>query len=189
MQTQVFNSTFRNVGRSGELGGMFDILTVKPPELTTGFFTSQTPRTTSTTSYQTSSVGTPTFQGSGSGGTLKADNMFNSSVGLISQALSAWGRNPTQQITGSSTVQALIAPAPAGYNGSAGLPQSSPELIAYRAELARRQEEEGAGKTAYKAGTGILDSLAKSFNVSTTTLLLGGAAAALLLFKKPPTRR
>lgn len=181
----VINPTFRNV-RSGQLGGAFDILNVKPPELTTSFFTSQTPKpANNATPYQSgySGYSTPTFQpAQQSGSSLKLNNVFDTSAGLVSQIVSAFGRNQSQQITGSSNVQALVAPQPATPYGSAG--QQSPLQT-----QTQYPQAGGVGASAVNTATGFLDGIAASFGISTTVLMLLGVGGAYLLFKSPPSRR
>lgn len=183
----VMNTTFRNVG-SGQLGLDYSILGVKPPELTSSYFTSQNTRP-ATTTYQTPTFQpnyqTPTFQPVGTNqSSLKLDNIFDSSVGLASQLITAFGRNPNQQITGSSSVQALVAPQQnfTPY-GSAGQ-QPTPQQYA-----AAQMQNGGVGASAVNTATGFLDGIAQSFGISTTVLMLLGVGGAYLLFRQPPSRR
>ena len=190
MQTAqgLMNTTYRNT--SGQLGDDFSVLYAQLPP-----FPEFSPPSPSTTpSYQTPTYSTPPTFSSGNGGgsqtSLPLSNIFNSSVGLASQLITAFGKNASQQITGSKTVQALVAPqTQQNPYGTGGLTVAQQQQLQAAQQAALAAQQAGLGASALNAGTGILDSLAKSFNVSTTALLLFGIGGALLLFRKPPTRR
>lgn len=182
----LMNTTFRNA--DGQLGGTFDILYQQLPPFPQ--FTNPNP----TPAYQTPTYSTPpTFSNNagdssfGAKTSLNLNTIFQGGLGLASQFVSAFGKRDTQQITGSSSVQALVAPQPStGYNPqTTGL---SPAQLAQQQAALLAQQQAGAAKNLYGAGTGVLDSLASSFGISTTTLLLGGAVAVALYLRQPKKR-
>lgn len=187
----VINPTFRNVGR-GQLGTpLSELLNYTPPNLATNYFTSQNTRPATNTGYQTPTYqpSSQTFSQPSSGTSLRLNNVFDSSVGLASQLISAFGRNPNQQITGSNSVQALVAPQQTAGYGTAGQKTAEQAAFAEQQRLAALRGTDGAGKKAVETATSFLDGIAESFGISTTTLAIGGAIGAYLLFKQPPKRR
>ena len=157
--SHVLGTTFRQVGQLG-----WSI----PPQLAANINNTYQPTT-------------QTYSPPSSGGTLKADNIFNSSVGLLSQALSAFGRRESTQITGSGSVQAIIQPQSQPSYGQAGLVQQQP--------IQQYAQAGGVGASAVNTATGFLDGIASSFGISTTTFMLLAAGGIYLLFKPAPSRR
>ncbi len=116
--------------------------------------------------------------------TVTGQLKFDQIAALISQGISAFGKNPSQQISG-LTVK-TVQPAQVNYQpyGSGGL---TPEQQA--AILAQQQYQSGAGANAAKGVAGLFDGIAQSFGISSTTLFIGLGIGAYLLLREPPKRR
>ena len=106
---------------------------------------------------------------------------FEQITALASQALAAFGKNTSTQISGLTVKTVQPSNAYSGY-GNAGTPnQSAATYPAYAAN-------NGAGANAVNGVTGIFDGIASSFGVSSTVLLLGAGVGIYLLLKEPPRR-
>lgn len=115
-----------------------------------------------------------------SGSSIDWNNVINQGFGIGSQAIAAWGRNPTQQI-GNSSVIGIGQ----GYSPAATL---SAQAQAQAAFLAQQRALGGGGGA---GGVG-LDDAATSITgfISRNPLLVaGGVLGLFLLFRQPPGRR
>ena len=113
----------------------------------------------------------------------KFENIFNSSVSLASQLISALGKNPNTQITNTG---GRVSPIQTPY-GSAGT-VSNQQQKENQAQPPPSKDD-GAGKKGVDALSTAIEGLANSFGLSTTTFALVVAGGVYLLFKKPPTGR
>lgn len=110
----------------------------------------------------------------------KFATIFSSAIGLASQAIGAWGKNNTTQI---SANQGNVAALPTPY-GSAGT--TTQQAAINQAQL---NQSGGVGASAVQTGASFFDGLAQSFGISTSTLMLLGIGGAYLLFRTPPKSR
>lgn len=120
----------------------------------------------------------PTVYGSEGGGGWW-DNFGDDIFGIGSQIISAWGRNPTQQI---GTVPGVGQ----GYSPSAILQSQAQITAAQQQALAQARAQGQAG------GANSLDGIASSITstISNNPLIFAaGAVMLFLLFKQPPGRR
>jgi hypothetical protein len=111
--------------------------------------------------------------------------VFNSSVGLASQAIAAWGRSPSTQVasgynSGVFTIQAIH---PANFDDR--LPMSPyPQYQTAQNATVLGQGVYGPGSTIGGGIDGIFNWL-----LSNPLITFGGIAALFLLFREPPRRR
>lgn len=119
----------------------------------------------------------PTMRGS-----LKLNDIFQGSVGIASQIISAWGRNPTQQV-GYPGINAITGGAPQQPTYQQP-PQPTPEQIA--AMMAARGLNPDGTPLGKAAGQGI-DGIFKW--ISDNPMVALGIGGALYLWMKEPPRK
>lgn len=118
--------------------------------------------------------------GSGGGNPIDWMQIINQGFGLGSQAISAWGRNPTQQVGNVSTVGIGQ-----GYSPAAIAQSQANAIAAAQQQALLQQGRAGAG------GVGLDDAATSITSFITRNPLLVGAVVlgAVLLFREPPRRR
>jgi hypothetical protein len=119
--------------------------------------------------------------GSGStwGGGIDWQSIINQGFGLGSQAISAWGHNPTQQV-GTGGIIGIGQ----GYSPAALLQASAQQQIA--------QQPVFSAPHAGPGGQGVAEDALGSLGVFVSQhplMVFGGIAALFLLMTKPPSRR
>ena len=157
---------------TGTLGDYDPIFTIEPsgPNVWTAGATATNP-----TIYGPN----PTYGGGGSG--VNWNNIWNNIFGVGSQAIAAWGNNPTQQVGNYGTVGIGQGYSPAAIG------QSYAQIAAANAQ---QQAMYGSGRPQSQANSldGIFGSLTNT--ISNNPLIFAGAAVGLyLLFRQPPGRR
>lgn len=127
----------------------------------------------------------PSSGGYGSSG-INWQSIINQGFGLGSQAISAWGHNPTQQV-GTSGIIGIGQ----GYSPAAVLQaqsQQNSQLLSQQQALLAAQR----GHTVAIGGQGVAEDALGSLGVFVSQhplMVFGGIAALLLLYKQPPSRR
>jgi len=145
-----------------------------------GIVTATGSSSSNTMSYPTN----PTFptQQQSSGGS-NFQHYWNTAIAAISQYLTAYGRNPTTQISPSGQITGIANPnLIAGYNAQIATTQA---LAPYQGN----QPGGGVGNQAINTASNFLDGIAASFGVSTSTLVIFGSLGIYLLLREPPRRR
>ncbi len=195
------NSTFQS-SFSDEMGGnvlssdAYDALRLIPPPppppsgTRTGVGISQLLPPATNYPYQSPGSIYVTTPAAKTGTSIKLNDILQNSVGLASQIISAFGRNPNQQILTGSGSLVPITQQPQNQNSyGTGGQLSPPELAAHDAEQAEIARKKGLGTGAVDTAKGFVEEIAKSFGISSTMLLVGVGVGWYLLQKEPKKRR
>lgn len=123
----------------------------------------------------------PSFLSAASGNAIDWNNVINQSFGVGSQAIAAWGRNPSTQVAYNPANGGIFAiPGPGQVQGQYGQGLTAGQL-----------QQLNYGQQQGTLGSGVGSGLDGALNWVTKNPLLVGAVAlgAFLLFKQPPSRR
>lgn len=122
----------------------------------------------------------PTYGGGGS--SVNWNNIWNNIFGVGSQAIAAWGNNPTQQVGNYGTVGIGQGYSPAAIG------QSYAQIAAAQAQ---QQQYAGGIRPNTAGGLGLDDAAGSitSFITRNPLLVAGGVLGVYLLMREPPRRR